>query len=235
MKKLGIAAVIIGSILLLAGILGSIVMAGSGVPDWMLSNSMAMIEMSGMSNQIGAGKLFLLRIIQYRTAIIVAGLILIAGGIVMIRKGKSPRRPQRGYVAQSRQQDPFMLSQEQPDAPEVLPVPRSDRRRPSVSPGLGAGQTLLPFREDRCCVCDRSLADGHAVLYTNEYGAEARIDSVCYEAIHTLSSSEDGHEVEKALNYIRSRLKNVDPIVAGQLSKYIQSGEEFLYQDEEEY
>lgn len=116
-------------------------------------------------------------------------------------------------------------------------MPRQPAKRPQTKqlPASAAASrnqrtTIPPFQERRCCICNRSIDDGYSVLFTNDYGAEARIDENCGRALDVLANGENPQSVQRAMDFMQGRLSTVDPKVAAYLKKYIKAGEDFLFQ-----
>lgn len=85
---------------------------------------------------------------------------------------------------------------------------------------------------NNCCICGGSLDAGHAVLFTDSYGNEARVDEGCYKAIYALVKSNDRQEVNNAGYFLQSQLPSVSPAVAAYLQNYLNAGTQFLSQPE---
>lgn len=89
-----------------------------------------------------------------------------------------------------------------------------------------------PYPLNNCCICGGSLNDGHAVLFTDPNGNEARVDEGCYKAIYTLAKSNDRQEVNNAGYFLQSQLPSINPAVAAYLQDYLNAGIQFLSQPE---
>ena len=83
-------------------------------------------------------------------------------------------------------------------------------------------QPRVYVRPDCCCICGKSLVEGHAVLFTFISGDEARIDRSCHEQLSMLMDYRNPQAQATASAYLRSRLDFVDPSVANYLNGYLQ-------------
>ena len=81
-------------------------------------------------------------------------------------------------------------------------------------------ETIPPFQENRCCICNGDLCGKFAVLFKVDSGAEARIDRECVSKFNTIVKGTDPHEIVDAAQYLLSRYNVVDPKVAPYLKKY---------------
>ncbi len=120
--------------------------------------------------------------------------------------------------------------------PEPVPSPSPARRtveaksaaKPRASapvpestlPTFDIPDTIPPFQEDRCCICNGELGGKFAVLFKAESGAEARIDRDCVTKFNKIVKGTDPYEIVDAGQYLLSRYDAVDPKVAPYLKKY---------------
>ncbi len=81
-------------------------------------------------------------------------------------------------------------------------------------------ETIPPFQENRCCICNGELCGKYAVLFKADSGAEARIDRDCAVKFNTIVKGTDPQEIVEAGRYMLSRYDAVDPKVAPYLKKY---------------
>ena len=81
-------------------------------------------------------------------------------------------------------------------------------------------ETIPPFQENRCCICNGELYGTYAVLFKADSGAEARIDRDCAVQFNTIVKSTDPEKIVDARRYLVSRYDAVDPKVAPYLKKY---------------
>ena len=93
-------------------------------------------------------------------------------------------------------------------------------------------ELIPPYQQNRCCICNARLDEGHAVLFKADTGAEARICKGCHLAIYTLYKSNRREDIIKAGQFIQARKDSVDPLVAARLVHYLNSGADFLRQPE---
>ena len=70
-----------------------------------------------------------------------------------------------------------------------------------------------------CCVCGRSLSEGYANLFTDQYGYEARVCETCWHAVNMLQNAGSDLEREDAAEYLREKLPGVAPAVAEYLKQ----------------
>ena len=133
--------------------------------------------------------------------------------------------------------------------PEPVPSPSPARRtveaksaaKPRASapvpestlPTFDIPDTIPPFQEDRCCICNGELGGKFAVLFKAESGAEARIDRDCATKFNTLIQSGDPQEIVGAAQAMMARCKAVDPKVKPYIKKYIKAAADRLKQQTE--
>ncbi len=138
-----------------------------------------------------------------------------------------------------------------PPRPEPRPAPQTVRQTPAEDPALpkpvssqqavskeepalpvfDVPDTIPPFQEDRCCICNGELSGGRfAVLFKADSGAEARIDRECALKLTTLVNGSDPQEIAKAGRYMMSRYKAVDPKVSAYLDRYVRCAADRLKQ-----
>ena len=91
-------------------------------------------------------------------------------------------------------------------------------------------QIFVPaYQRDRCCVCNRVLNDGYAVIFTNEAGEEARIDESCHRALADLANSQNHDDIQRAINYFRDAMPYVAPETERYLQTYIDDAERYMF------
>lgn len=147
---------------------------------------------------------------------------------------------------------PAPASQPQPrpaPRPEPVPAPSPARRtveaknaaKPRASapvpestlPTFDIPDTIPPFQEDRCCICNGELGGKFAVLFKAESGAEARIDRDCAMKFNTLIQSGDPLEIVGAARAMMARCEAVDPKVKPYIRKYVKAAADRLKQQTE--
>jgi hypothetical protein len=107
------------------------------------------------------------------------------------------------------------------------PVPES------TLPTFDIPDTIPPFREDRCCICNGELGGKFAVLFKAESGAEARIDRDCAMKFNTLIQSGNPQEIVGAAQAMMARCEAVDPKVKPYIKKYVKAAADRLKQQTE--
>ncbi len=130
----------------------------------------------------------------------------------------SPPQPEPRPAPQAAQQAPA----EDPALPKSVPSQQAALKGEPAPPVFDVPDTIPPFQEDRCCICNGELSGGRfAVLFTADSGAEARIDRECALKLNTLVNGSDPQEIVKAGRYMMSRYKAVDPKVSSVLDRYV--------------
>lgn len=84
-----------------------------------------------------------------------------------------------------------------------------------------AMQQHRPPQITNCCVCGRSLSEGYANLFTDQYGYEARVCETCWHAVNTVKNAASEVEREDAAEYLREKLPGVAPAIAEYLKMRI--------------
>ena len=97
-------------------------------------------------------------------------------------------------------------------------------------PVFDVPQTIPPFQETRCCICNGELGGKYAVLFRADSGAEARIDYGCALKLNCMLQGSDRHEIARAGSYMMSRYQAVDPRVLAFLKRYVQTAADRLRQ-----
>lgn len=112
---------------------------------------------------------------------------------------------------------------EKPAVPQKSSAPIPPVSVPDELPTFDLPETIPPFQENRCCICNSELGGKHAVLFRADSGAEARIDYDCARKLNTMLKGTQRQEIAVAGKYMMSRLDAVDPKVAAYLKKYIKA------------
>ena len=89
-------------------------------------------------------------------------------------------------------------------------------------------ETIPPFQERRCCICNKELKGEFAILFKIDTGAEARMDRDCAMRLNTMIESNDPEEINSAVQFMKSRYGAVDPMVLPYLKKHTNKASEKL-------
>ena len=119
-------------------------------------------------------------------------------------------------------------------SPAASPKPEKPQEPAKASridiPVFDIPETVPPFQENRCCICNGELYGKYAVLFQTDSGAEARIDRDCAMKFNTIIKGDDPQEIVDAGRYLLSRYNAVDPTVAPYLKKYAKVASDRLKQ-----
>ena len=123
---------------------------------------------------------------------------------------------------------PKETEREKPAVPQKNTAPIPSVPVPDELPTFDLPETIPPFQENRCCICNSELNGKNAVLFRADSGAEARIDYDCARRLNTILKGTERQEIAFAGKYMMLRLDDVDPKVAAYLKKYIKAAAERL-------